>query len=198
MSGRITAWRWRRGGGGSGSSGVLQRKPEHVDDYTGVLIPLDQAHLHSHSARCGRTEYEEVPGEDDDENGEGLDPKDSRGGGGGGIEEEDTGMLEMSAAEYSIEGLRKEVRKGAGGTRSVYESTCLSGTEVAARVRVSFCWQMWTDILTVKSMLINKAVQDIGMGKYNWQLFILCGFGWFADKYVLSLPLLPPLILFQI
>lgn len=39
----------------------------------------------------------------------------------------------------------------------------------------------------VKSMLINKAVQDIGMGTYNWQLFVLCGFGWFADKYV-SIP----------
>lgn len=38
------------------------------------------------------------------------------------------------------------------------------------------------DRLAVKSMLINKAVQDIGMGTYNWQLFILCGFGWFADK----------------
>jgi hypothetical protein len=36
--------------------------------------------------------------------------------------------------------------------------------------------------LTVKSKVINKAVQDIGMGRYNWQLFILCGFGWFADK----------------
>lgn len=34
----------------------------------------------------------------------------------------------------------------------------------------------------VKSKLINKAVQDIGMGRYNWQLFVLCGFGWFADK----------------
>lgn len=36
----------------------------------------------------------------------------------------------------------------------------------------------------MKSLLINKAVQDIGMGTYNWHLFILCGFGWFADKYV--------------
>ncbi|KAL2279998.1 hypothetical protein FJTKL_12967 [Diaporthe vaccinii] len=31
-------------------------------------------------------------------------------------------------------------------------------------------------------MLVNKAVQDIGMGRYNWQLFVLCGFGWFADN----------------
>jgi len=34
----------------------------------------------------------------------------------------------------------------------------------------------------VKSKLINKAIQDIGMGRYNWQLFVVCGFGWFADK----------------
>ncbi|KAM5449844.1 hypothetical protein MaudCBS49596_004606 [Microsporum audouinii] len=33
-----------------------------------------------------------------------------------------------------------------------------------------------------KSMVINRAVQDIGMGRYQWQLFILCGFGWFADN----------------
>lgn len=33
-----------------------------------------------------------------------------------------------------------------------------------------------------KSKVINKAIQDIGMGPYQWQLFILCGFGWLADK----------------
>lgn len=36
-----------------------------------------------------------------------------------------------------------------------------------------------------KATVINLALQDIGMGRYQWQLFILCGFGWFADKYVL-------------
>lgn len=35
-----------------------------------------------------------------------------------------------------------------------------------------------------KAKVINLAIQDIGMGRYQWQLFILCGFGWFADKYV--------------
>lgn len=35
-----------------------------------------------------------------------------------------------------------------------------------------------------KSKVINKAIQDIGMGRYQWQLFVLCGFGWLADKYV--------------
>ena len=33
-----------------------------------------------------------------------------------------------------------------------------------------------------RAKLINKAIQDIGMGKYQWRLFILCGFGWLADN----------------
>ncbi|KAF2185547.1 MFS general substrate transporter [Zopfia rhizophila CBS 207.26] len=33
-----------------------------------------------------------------------------------------------------------------------------------------------------KSKVINKAIQDIGMGQYQWQLFVLCGFGWLADN----------------
>jgi hypothetical protein len=37
-----------------------------------------------------------------------------------------------------------------------------------------------------KSKVINKAIADIGMGRYQWQLFCLCGFGWLADKYVLQ------------
>lgn len=85
-------------------------RAESVDNYAGVLVPLDEAHLHSHSARCGRTEFEELPAHGDDDD----DPKD-----GGG--DEGTGMLEMSAAEYSIEGLRKEVRRGGSGMRSDYE-----------------------------------------------------------------------------
>ncbi|KAL9600814.1 MAG: hypothetical protein Q9219_002952 [cf. Caloplaca sp. 3 TL-2023] len=33
-----------------------------------------------------------------------------------------------------------------------------------------------------KSRVINKAIQDIGMGRYQWNLFVLCGFGWLADN----------------
>ncbi len=83
-------------------------RAESVDDYAGVLIALDEAHLHSHSARSGRTEYEEPPGEED----VGKD-----------AENEATGMLEMRAAEYSLEGLRREVRRGGRGQWSEYEST---------------------------------------------------------------------------
>jgi hypothetical protein len=33
-----------------------------------------------------------------------------------------------------------------------------------------------------KSRIINRAIQDVGMGKYQWELFVLCGMGWLADK----------------
>ncbi|KAF2805383.1 putative sugar transporter [Mytilinidion resinicola] len=33
-----------------------------------------------------------------------------------------------------------------------------------------------------KSKVINKAIQDIGMGRYQWELFVLCGFGWLTDN----------------
>ncbi|KAI1081203.1 membrane transporter [Whalleya microplaca] len=130
------------------------RRQESVHDYVGVLVPLEQAHLHSHSARTGKCEFEErrashdADDEDVDEARGSQAAKDS--------DNEDTGMLQMSAAEYTIEGLRREVRKGERGRQcSEYE---------------------------LKSKLINKAIQDIGMGRYNWQLFVLCGFGWYADN----------------
>ncbi|KAK8872926.1 sugar transporter [Apiospora arundinis] len=134
----------------------LQYRPESVHNYAGVLVPLEEAHLHSHSARSGRTEFEERRHDEDDG---GTDPlmreddneadKDRESG-------EGTGMLQMSAAEYTIEGLRWELRQGERG-------------------------RVWSEY-ELKSKLINKAIQDIGMGKYNWQLFVLCGFGWFADN----------------
>ncbi|KAH9877364.1 hypothetical protein IAQ61_002729 [Plenodomus lingam] len=33
-----------------------------------------------------------------------------------------------------------------------------------------------------KAKVLNKAIQDIGMGKYQWQLFIVIGFGWSMDN----------------
>ncbi|KHJ34108.1 putative sugar transporter [Erysiphe necator] len=32
-----------------------------------------------------------------------------------------------------------------------------------------------------KCIIINRAIEDVGMGRYNWSLFVLCGFGWFTD-----------------
>ncbi|TKW51305.1 putative MFS-type transporter PB1E7.08c [Colletotrichum tanaceti] len=140
---------------------LISDRPVSVDDYVGVVVPLEEAHLHSHSARTGKCEFEERPSQDDDGDGhdvveDGNRDRDQDEDEDGKDQGESAGMLEMSAAEYTIEGLRKEVRRGERGRR-------------------------WTEY-ELKSKLINKAIQDIGMGRYNWQLFVLCGFGWFADN----------------
>jgi hypothetical protein len=95
-----------------------------AEDYSGVVIPLEEAHLHSHSARIGRCEYEEVPRESHDS--DGLLDGDGDDDTGKDRESESQGMLEMSAAEYSVEGLRKEVRRGGKGQWTAYERECLS------------------------------------------------------------------------
>ncbi|ENI05257.1 hypothetical protein COCC4DRAFT_81506 [Bipolaris maydis ATCC 48331] len=37
-------------------------------------------------------------------------------------------------------------------------------------------------VYEAKAKVLNKAVQDIGMGRYQWQLFIVIGFGWAMDN----------------
>lgn len=121
----IMAISWRLGLG----------RTESVDDYLGVWVPLEEAHLYSYSAREGRAKFderdhmmdqdmeaqldrvenEERDGEDEDDNAEGKDE-----------DNEAQGMLARRTAEYTIEGLRAEMRKGRGGgphgTWTTYES----------------------------------------------------------------------------
>lgn len=33
-----------------------------------------------------------------------------------------------------------------------------------------------------KARILNRAIQEIGMGKYQIHLFVCAGFGWFADS----------------
>ncbi|KAI1822144.1 sugar transporter [Xylaria intraflava] len=138
-------------------------RQESVHDYAGVLVPLEEAHLYSHSARSGRTEFEEARQSSDDDDAsvdldsdEDEDEETALGTAFKNGNSEGAGMLQMDAAEYTIEGLRRDACKDEPGRK-------------------------WTEY-ELKSKIINKAVQDIGMGRYNWQLFILCGFGWFADN----------------
>ncbi|KAG8736829.1 hypothetical protein FRC10_008820, partial [Ceratobasidium sp. 414] len=37
-------------------------------------------------------------------------------------------------------------------------------------------------VYQARAELLNAAIQEIGMGKYQWHLFIVTGFGWFADN----------------
>ncbi|TFY61849.1 hypothetical protein EVJ58_g4257 [Rhodofomes roseus] len=35
-------------------------------------------------------------------------------------------------------------------------------------------------VYLAKARVLNEAFQEIGMGKYQWYLFIVAGFGWFS------------------
>jgi hypothetical protein len=37
-------------------------------------------------------------------------------------------------------------------------------------------------IYAAKARVLNAAIQEIGMGKYQWQLFFVIGFGWAQDN----------------
>ncbi|KAI0318400.1 MFS general substrate transporter [Amylostereum chailletii] len=47
-------------------------------------------------------------------------------------------------------------------------------------------------VYQAKARVLNRALQEIGMGKYQWALFAVAGFGWFSDSVW---PLLTGLIL---
>lgn len=36
-----------------------------------------------------------------------------------------------------------------------------------------------------KAQVLNDAIQEIGMGKYQWHLFCVAGFGWLSDNVLL-------------
>ncbi|KAI5114920.1 hypothetical protein M0805_005513, partial [Coniferiporia weirii] len=37
-------------------------------------------------------------------------------------------------------------------------------------------------VYQAKARVLNNAIQEVGMGKYQWYLFVVTGFGWFADN----------------
>ncbi|GME26664.1 Membrane transporter [Neofusicoccum parvum] len=37
-------------------------------------------------------------------------------------------------------------------------------------------------VYEAKARVLNAAIQEIGMGRYQWQLFIVVGFGWASDN----------------
>jgi hypothetical protein len=83
---------------------------ESVDDYIGVLVPLDQAHRYTQSAKS-KGKSRARPNEEEDEIDETKDG-----------DYEMQGMLHKKVSEYSIEGLRREVREGRQGQWTTYES----------------------------------------------------------------------------
>lgn len=37
-------------------------------------------------------------------------------------------------------------------------------------------------VYEAKARVLNRAIQEIGMGRYQWQLFVVIGFGWASDN----------------
>ncbi|KAI9844328.1 MAG: hypothetical protein M1837_005632 [Sclerophora amabilis] len=49
-------------------------------------------------------------------------------------------------------------------------------------------------VYNAKAQTLNGAIQDIGMGRYQWQLFVVVGFGWASDNMwpIITSLILPP------
>ena len=146
---------------------------DSVNDYHDVLVPLEKAQRHP----TVEVEYaRRRSAEAHDNNGDLDGAKKEAGPLNAGESSGEEGVMGTSSANYSpytIEGLRSEVMEdvAASGHDSTYDCKLFLEPE-----------RPEADSRIVKSKVINKAIQDIGMGRYNWELFILCGFGWCADK----------------
>ncbi|GAT28432.1 sugar transporter [Aspergillus luchuensis] len=68
------------------------------------------------------------------------------------------------------------------GAASAPESTTLTLEALRAEVDSAVSASGHNSVYDRKAKIINKAIQDIGMGRYQWELYMLCGFGWTADK----------------
>ena len=42
-----------------------------------------------------------------------------------------------------------------------------------------------TQAYRLKSELVGKCLEEIGMGKFQWKLFVVTGFGWIVDNVCL-------------
>ncbi|BCR94425.1 putative sugar transporter [Aspergillus luchuensis] len=68
------------------------------------------------------------------------------------------------------------------GVGSVHNYNTLTIEALRAEVEADIATSGKDTAYDRKAKLINRAIQDIGMGRYQWQLFALCGFGWLADN----------------
>lgn len=118
-------------------------KKHDVSEFTGVLVPLQQAHH--------RASVSSIPGR------------------------------RASVASSSPRSDEKdEEKRDSDSTHAV--TTGLTLEMLKAEVDSDLAAADMNTPYDRKSKVINKALTDIGMGRYQWQLFVLCGFGWLADN----------------
>ncbi|KIM73500.1 hypothetical protein PILCRDRAFT_829085 [Piloderma croceum F 1598] len=68
-------------------------------------------------------------------------------------------------------------RKGSSGSANKSEKN-----HVAAETENIYTDDAIDPIYQAKARILNDALQEIGMGKYQWFLFVVAGFGWFSDN----------------
>lgn len=83
-------------------------------------------------------------------------------------------------ANKSLERASSSENGSSGG--SVHEPSHRTIESLRAEVEDNTSASSHDSVYDRKAKVINSALMDIGMGRYQWQLFFLCGFGWLADN----------------
>jgi MFS family permease len=66
--------------------------------------------------------------------------------------------------------------------KTLDEGVNVNVTEASSVISSLYSEGEFDGVYLEKSRLLSEAMQEIGMGKYQWQLFVLAGFGWMADN----------------
>ncbi|CAI6337968.1 unnamed protein product [Periconia digitata] len=132
-------------------------KKHDVSEFPGVLVPLEQAeHRNSIVSQRRMSQVDSpdhVAAEKDSQKDKTAEP-----GRSSSVASVNHGTAKPGATiGLTLQDLRAEVEQdvAANDTHSAYD---------------------------MKSKVINRALSDIGMGRYQWELFVLCGCGWLADN----------------
>lgn len=67
--------------------------------------------------------------------------------------------------------------QGSLSDRSSDRGICLDDTEIE-----KFYGSSTTHAYRLKSELVGKCLEEIGMGRFQWKLFVVTGFGWIVDN----------------
>lgn len=93
---------------------------------------------------------------------------------------DDEKKAELPDANKSLE--RASSSENGSSSGSLNEPTHRTIESLRAEVESDAATSAHDSVYDRKAKVINSALMDIGMGRYQWQLFFLCGFGWLADN----------------
>lgn len=146
-------------------------KSHHVDEFPGVLVPLDET-THRNSVQTPRAS---IPTSESEKESKNEDPSSIPGRP---DSDASSGIINHG---MTVAALKAEIVAdvAASETDTPYDRrfSTIFVCDVAIDVG-----NLETKTSLGKAKVINRALQDMGMGKYQWQLFALCGGGWMADN----------------